>query len=677
MKLVRTMVVAGCVAMLAGMVAAHAGDDFQKPTAEEMAMTSVPGYPGAAAVVLFREQITTDDLHSTQRYERVKILTEEGKKYANVELRFVRTESFNGSGEFDGTEESIDGIEARTIHSDGTVVPFTGKPYVKMIEKTKDLKYQAKVFTLPDVEVGSIIEYRYTHHFSDRLFEEPQWYIQGDLFVKQAHYVWHPTSHDLMDNEERPINSIAWFPILPAGTAVKHSEQAAAGPSGSSTQLYELTIKDVPPMTVEDFMPPLKSLSYRVLFSFTPFRTGDEYWKSEGKDWSKRRNAFMKSSHDLDDATQAAIAGATTADAKLRKIYALVMTFENTDYTRERQKTEDGTIKTVSDVLARKRGSASQLTQLFVAMARSAGIDGYLMLVPDRDQGLFISNWLSFDQFNDLIAIVNVDGKELFLDPGERYCAYGHLAWQHTFTQGLRQIAGGTAFASTSGDGYASNKTARVANLTMDEHGELTGRIDMTYTGAAALRWRQAALTGDEQSLKDKLRESLEGRIPHSLQVKVSQLSNLTDYEQPLKVAYDVTGTLGTPTGKRLLLPADLFESGSEATFVQDKRLTPVDFQYPQSVMDALRVNFKSGFDVEAVPKDDKYALGKFAIYSQSVESAPTSFTTRRTYLMGEVLFSQQQYPDLRTFYSQMQTKDKESVVLKLVPVVADASPTH
>jgi hypothetical protein len=39
-------------------------DGFVKPTAEELAMTSLPGYPGAPAVVLFQEESTTDKLHA-------------------------------------------------------------------------------------------------------------------------------------------------------------------------------------------------------------------------------------------------------------------------------------------------------------------------------------------------------------------------------------------------------------------------------------------------------------------------------------------------------------------------------------------------------------------------------------------------------------------------------------
>ena len=62
---------------------------FTQPTPEELSMTSLPGYPGAAAVVLNREETTKDDLHAVFHYERIKILTKDGEKYANVTLPFV------------------------------------------------------------------------------------------------------------------------------------------------------------------------------------------------------------------------------------------------------------------------------------------------------------------------------------------------------------------------------------------------------------------------------------------------------------------------------------------------------------------------------------------------------------------------------------------------------------
>jgi hypothetical protein len=662
-KTVSVVLAVLALTIVAGGKARAATDPFQKPTAEELSMKSLPGYPGAPALVLFKEEITMDDLHIVRHYQRVKILTEEGKKYANVEIAFVRTDA---TVDWGGNDKSQDDIQARTIHADGTIVPFTSSAYEKTIEDGKYAKVLSKQFTLPDVEVGSIIEYRYVTRISTRIYEAPRWYIQGPLYVKAAHYVWNPTINTLEDSDERPINAIAWLPILPEGVEVKRTVVPTSDKQHPEVSVFELTMKDVPPTVEEDYMPPAKSDSYRVLFSRTAFHTKDDYWKSQGKDWSNQANSFMKQSSEVGNAAREATAGAGTPDEKLRKIYAKVMTLENTDYTRTREKHEEANVNNAGDVLKNGRGSSYQLTELFVAMARSAGLKSYVMLVSDRSEHFFTPQWLNLEQLDGAVAIVNVEGKDLFFDPGSRYCAYGHLAWDHMFSSGLRQVDGGAAFGDTSGDGYAANHTIRVANLQMDEHGQITGAIDLSFTGAEALRWRQVALRGDEQGLKEKLRQMLETIVPRTLELKIKEIKNTEEYEQPLQVFFDVKGTLGTATGKRLVMPVDLFESTATTKFTQEKRETPVDFQYPQSMQDAMRISFKQGFAIEAAPKTEKYTLEKRALYTLAVESAPTSFTTRRVYFMGDMVFPAKDYPALRTFYSQLQTNDKESVVLKV-----------
>jgi transglutaminase-like putative cysteine protease len=664
---------AALVPLVAASCAISCQAQFKAPTSDELAMTSLPGYPGAPAVVLFREEITEDDLHLVQHYDRIKILTEEGKKYADVELPYVTT---TGPEAYDpGNDKSVDSISARTIHPDGTIIPFAGKPYLKVIEKGQNFKYQAKVFTLPDVQVGSIIEYRYTTRIDDEVFEAPQWYIQGDLYVKSAHYAWYPTIEDLVSSRDT-INAINWFPVLPPGVQIERHELPADSTGGNPKQILELSIKDVPPVKHEEFMPPTDSYTYRVLFTFQPYRTPDEFWKARGKDWSKDVNSFADPNSDLRSATAAIIAGATTQDQKLRKIYAAVMALENSDYTREhnpQENKENGLNKSrnAGDVLRNKRGDSVQLTELFVGMARAAGMNADFMLVPDRSKDLFTPEWLSFRQFDSMIVIVNVDGKDLFFDPGSRDCAYGHLAWEHTFVDGLRQKAGDTAFDKTAGDNYTSNVVARVANLNMGSNSHIFGRIDLTFNGDAALRWRQTALRGDEAGLKHDLRIYLENMIPKSLEVKDVTVNELDAYEQPLKVTYMVDGTLGVWTGKRLIMPADIFLAGAKATFPDQTRDVAVYFPYPQFVRDALRISFPASFSIEAAPPAAKFKMENMALYSMNVTTAPDSFTTRRDFVDNTVIFLPHEYPQLRSFYSQFEANDEQSVILKSTGAVA------
>jgi hypothetical protein len=632
------------------------------PTPEELSMTSQPEVPGAPAVYLFREETTEDKLHMFSTYVRLKVLTEGGKDYANVELNYAHFS--------EGSSIVIDNIEGRTIHPDGTIIPFTGKPYDKLVQKTQGVRFMAKVFTLSDVEVGSIIEYRYKLRLDDNWFSAPQWFIQSSLYTRKAHYTWKPTDQQLISSEDdgAPTTSISWTKILPAGVQLKQTQLPATG-FANGQYIFDLDVHDIPPAPEEDYMPPTSSFTYRVLFYYSAYRSGDDYWKNAGKHWAKLQDKFIGPGPAVSAAVRDLVLPTDTQDQKLRKLYAAVMRLENTNYTREHSSNEEKSqglkeVRNTDDIWTRKRGNNDQITALFVAMARAAGMKAYLGVVTSRDHSLFYRAYLSMSQLNDDVAIVNVDGKDEFFDPGSRYCPYQHLEWKHSQTSGLRQIDGGSGSLETPSEPYTYSKILRVADLTMDEHGEVSGIVKMTYVGSPALQWRQRALIGDDESLKRELRTHVEGLMPASADIKVTSIDKLEDYDQPLVVNFQFKGAIGSATGKRLLVPADLFEANTKPTFPHEKRGIPVYFSYALINQDVVRIKFPPNFSVESLPTSDKISFQKFALYSLNSEATPNSFTIRRDYFLGEIYYKTEEYPELRGFYSKMENKDQETVIL-------------
>ena len=96
----------------------------------------------------------------------------------------------------------------------------------------------------------------------------------------------------------------------------------------------------------------------------------------------------------------------------------------------------------VEDVLHSGSGDHDDLNRLFVAMLREAGIPASMMLMPDRDHEMFVPAFLSMSQFSAEIAVAQLDGKDVFLDPGTKFCPYGITDWRYSSLQGLRQAEG-------------------------------------------------------------------------------------------------------------------------------------------------------------------------------------------------------------------------------------------
>jgi hypothetical protein len=650
---------------------AYADQQWIAPTPEELSMTSQPQVPGASAVYLNRDEATDDKLHMFSIYIRLKVLNERGKEFGNVELSFVHGR--------DGSGFSVEDIQGRTIHADGTIIPFTGKPYEKLIEKGQGVKFMAKVFSMPDVQVGSILEYHYKLRYNDEYLKSPEWYIQSDLWTRKAHYSWRPINlrgHITVTGaHDQVLNFISWAAVLPQGVDVKQSNLP-----GSDQNLMELTMNDIPPAPEEDFMPPIRSFTYRVLFYYAAYRTEDEFWKNEGKFWSKDQDKFIGPGPVVTAAVKDLILPTDSADQKLRKLYAAVMKFENTSYTRQHTSAEEHAegfkeIHNTDDIWTRKRGYNDQLADLFIAMARAAGFKAYAGAVTDRDRSLFTKHYLSVSQLDDVLAIVTVDGKELVFDPGTRFCPYAHLGWKHTFDEGIRQTDHGTDFFTSPGEGYSFSRTQRIGDLALDPKGELSGSITMTYTGDPAMRWRQSSIEGDSASLERDLRTSVERLVPAGVELKFVSIDKLEDYEQPLVVKFDVKGSLGSATGKRVLIPGDIFVANAKPSFPHEKRQIPVYFQYPNIMQDAVRIKFPPMLSIESLPVADKSTFEQSMAYTLSSESTPNSFTVRRTYAIGDIVVETPKYANFRSFYSKMETKDQESVVLTTASA-AKSAPT-
>ncbi|GGG93706.1 DUF3857 and transglutaminase domain-containing protein [Silvibacterium dinghuense] len=630
---------------------AHASD-WQQPTPEELKMTSLAADPNAPAVYLFREETVQDDMHIHTMYARIKILNEKGKDmFSDIEIPYERR------------QYQITNIEGRTIHPDGTVIPFTGKPMDKLVVKTAEYKFMRKVFSLPDVQVGSILEYRWTVRYDDNSFSSPEWYIQQPVYVLKAHYHFRPTAttntilHTDQFGHQEPTNGLLYIRVLPAGTDMQKQIDG-----------YDLVMANIPAIPDEEYMPPMHSFSYRVIFYYSPWRTPEEFWKQEGKYWSKDVERFASPTAKLKEAVGQIVSPGDSEEVKAEKLYAAVMKLENTSFTRDRLSEEDKAaglrVKNADDLWEQKRGTAIQLTRLYVAMCRAAGLKAYVMAVTDRNESIMMVNYLDWSQMEDEIAIVNIAGKDVFLDPGERYAEFGKLKWIHAWAGGIRQTDNGTAMANTPSLTYKDTETDRYAQLQLDATGNVSGMVRVTMTGVEALRWRQALLRRDEDDVKKELADEFDSELPPGVHVKVDHFVSEDDPTKMLLVQFNVSGAMGTSTGKHVLLPATFFSAGQKALLAASKRENPIDLRYPSTVHDEVHVTLPDGMKLESLPQAATIPFMPNADYTVKFALKGNTFAYGRLIRVGTILYKAEEYPQLREFFQKTAAVDQTQMVL-------------
>ena len=215
---------------------------------------------------------------------------------------------------------------------------------------------------------------------------------------------------------------------------------------------FMLDIKDVPAIREERDAPPLDATRYRVRFYWTPYVTAADYWDGEQKRWSKSIDEFAAATDKVKAAAADITTGAATPDAKARKLYDAVQAVENTDFTRARSESERqvhmirelrkaeecGTEERVRE--PDRRSLPGSRSRLGAGGVRGSGGGSQL--------ARFRPNFLSLSQLDWLLVLLKLDGKDVYLDPGQKFCPFGQLRWAHLLSGGLSQAAKGPTLHS-------------------------------------------------------------------------------------------------------------------------------------------------------------------------------------------------------------------------------------
>ncbi|MGA7856719.1 MAG: DUF3857 and transglutaminase domain-containing protein [Terracidiphilus sp.] len=617
-------------------------------------MTADPQAPGAAAVYLYREETTDDNLHFHSYYERIKVLTEKGKELATIRIPYEH-------GQF-----TVADIKGRTIHADGTIIPLTTKPSDLMDFKTKTLQVNTMVFTLPAVEVGSILEYRLELRYDDSVVSSPKWEVQQPYFVHKAHYVFSPSKEgeNISNSRGDRLDKLMYAVNTGGDGKMTHNVNGA----------YVFDITNVPPIPTDDWMPPLNSLNWSINFYYTYTISGTDFWDFESKRWVKDTDHFANPSKALKQAVEGIVAPGDTEDQKARKIYQAVMKLDNTSFTREKSEAEIKKeklkeIRDAEDVWTRKSGSANELALLYVALARAAGLQAYPMQVVNRDRAIFDPSYLSTYQLDDYIAIVVVGGKEIYLDPGEAMCPYGLLHWKHTVAGGIRLLPSGPTLRATPPNNYTQAAEARVADLTIDANSNVTGTLRYVMSGQDALHWRQLALKNDAEEVKKQFNEAVRADIPDGVQADFDHFLSLDDPDTNLIATVQVSGNMGAVTGKRFFLPGLFLESHARHPFVaEDKRTIPIDVHYPKEEQDDVTYRLPPGYTVESAPQAAAISWPSNATMVIKIKPRDGAVEVVRIMAYNFTLIDSKYYSDLHDFFQKVATADQQQLVLTRVP---------
>jgi hypothetical protein len=631
------------VCMLAAPLAKGVG--FQPVSPEELKMTSEPKAPGAPAIILFRQVDRNDNGKTSHEdnYFRIKILTDGGRKYANVEIPFAK-------GEYD-----VVNVHARTIRPDGSIVNFDGKVFEQSLLKGKNIKYLAKTFALSDVQAGGIIEYYFTYDFRELFIYDSHWILSDELFTKAARFSLHPYSDF----------SVQWtWHGLPAGTEL---------PKEGTDHIVRLDIQNIPAFPTEDYMPPENELKARVDFVYSEERFESDagrFWKKLGKKRNDQMESFIGKRRAMEEAVAQIVSPGDSPETKLQKIYTRVQQLRNTSYEvhkteQERQRVKEKNAGNVEDVWKRQYGDGQELTWLFLALARATGIEADGMWVADRHHYFFVPQIKDGHRLDANVVEVKLNGKDVFCDPGAAFVPFGLLPWSETGVTGLKLDKEGGSWLKTPLPASSQSSIQRKAELKIAESGELEGRLTVTFTGLEAAQRRVEKRLVDDAERKKVLEDEVKASIPAASEV---ELTNQPDWkgsspslvaEFTLKVPGWVSGA-----GRRALMPVGLFSAPEKHLFDHADRVHDIYFEFPFQRVDDVNIDLPLGWQITALPAPQKQD-GHVIVYTSQAENNKGTLHLTRSLNVDVLLLDVSYYPAFRNFFQTLRTADEQPVILQ------------
>ena len=636
----------------------RAGDGFQPVLPEELKMTSEPKAPGAPAVLLFR-QVDRDDNGKTSHeynYLRIKILTEEGRKYGDVEIPFFKEKGNN-----------IVSIRARTIEPDGTIINFEGKVFDKPIYKGQGLKYLAKTFTLPEVHVGSILEYFYTVDFGEYQLFDSHWILSNELFTKQAKFTLKPYRNDSGNHF-----GLRWsWQGLPPGTTK---------PAQGTDSVVRLEAANIPAFQAEDFMPPEDGLKSRVDFVYSEDNLesdANKFWKNVGKKRNDQLESFVGKRKAMEQAVAQIVSPSDAPEVKLQKIYTRVQQVRNTSYEvrkteQELKRDKEKSAGNVEEMWKAGYGDGVQITWLFLAMARAAGFEAYGVWAADRSNYVFSPVTMDSSKLDANVVLVKLNGKDVYCDPGAAFTPFGLLPWPETAVQGLKLDKDGGSWVTTTLPQSSDSRIERKAEMKLSDTGDLEGKLTLTFTGLEALRWRVEERNQDEAERRKALEEQVKSYVPAAIEVDLTNHPDWSGASRTLVAEFDlkIPGWV-SGAGKRALVPVGIFGGTEKHMFDHANRVQPVYFQYPHQKVDDISIQLPLGWQVSTLPAPQK-SDGHIVVYTLKAENEKGILRVNRMLNLDFLQLEVKYYLALRNFFQSVRTGDETQIVLQ--PGTAAAS---
>ncbi len=620
----------------------HNGDWAKRLVWDEIEFVKLPDeniYPDAGAINILDEGqmqiIGSSELPMSlfERHRIVKILNNRGQHYANISIAYT-------------PQSRIENIQARTISPTGKIKVLDKKNIYDVTLYPRFIFYsdqRAKIFTMPAIEPGSVIEYRYQLRISGRNLW-PSWNFQDDI----------PT-----------LNS-RFIVVAPSEWEVKHKlynidleATIVKAPSGFKSS-YIWQAKDVPAFKSEFGMPPMSDRLARL--EIAPL--GMTCWDDVAQWYHELSEPQIKAGNSIKELALTLTQNVEGDEAKLKNIYEWVR--DQVRYISVAIGIGGFQPHPAEEILDNKYGDCKDMSTLLCALAREIGIEAYEVLVSTWQNGSPDTTLPSPFQFNHAIAYCpEIGDNGVWLDATEKGCSFGDLPW---YDQGLPVLV-------VAKDGKAEIKTTprtlaesnlMILNWQVDllETGAAIVHGNTQYRGALAMEMRDALYFASNDDLRQWLETYLAARCAGT-QLDSFRVSGLDPVNDPLTINYNFKTRHFAlqDTEEMSFRPGQILAFDLPDYFRSPERTLPIQLRYGVHDELKLKINLPEKWGVK-MPVWSDSIVSQFGSGKWAYSAKENILEVHLNHLLNGTNIDPKQYRDFQNFLDEIKERDLREIVL-------------
>lgn len=647
---------------------------------------------GAAAVILadYGNVFFEEDLDMVfERHTRIKILTEAGYEWGNVIIHY-RAE--------DRTQRVKD-IEGRTYYAvDGGSVDTHEMEKGSVFDEDVDGVWRRVRFTLPALQPGSVIEYRYKVVSSDPSFF-PDW-----VFQKSEPVLWSEYRAEIPEIlryvsvyqgrlepdmiEQSPYSRMMFWMIDLSRDYGQHSQRMARASTQVKGIKYRWAMRDVPALRHEPYMTTPEDFRAKIRFELAeigrpstqmvtvtyqgqtvqlpatdfPVTQVMTSWDqlAEQLTESKRFGKQIGKQSEVRDQARAIVEGLAEPGQKMQAIYdylrtTMVWTGEHGVFVEQ----------DLDDALRARSANSQEIALLLVSMLREVGLEAHPVLISTRSHGQILEVYPLVSQFDAVLAYAQIDTVGYLLDATDPLRPYTLLPYEALNGNGFLVRHPGPGWVTvTPAEQY---RHERVIRAELDASGKLIGRIEAADDGYSALENRRALSEADtsEAFVRNNILDGLDEALVDSCTVRNEQAIT-----EPLETeaSFSAAGYALVSGDFIYFNPMPLDRLGENPLRLVG-RTFPVDLAYPIQQVDTVLLRLPQGYAVNETPQEVSIQLpGGGVRYRRLIELRGDTLLTQSEFVISQWLFEPERYEQLRSFFEQVVAAEAEQVVLKRVP---------